>query len=377
MKFSIQGYLFREMLATVSRAIENKPVLPILDCVRFDIGGEQLSLTASDTSVTIRCSRSLSCPEEGEFLPFCVPFKDLKETLKGLSTELTFDTDCESRVSVTWRDGEVHLPALTTVDWPEDPDIGKGALQSVLSGTSVKDAIGLVAYAASKEELRPAMCGIRFEFLGKYLEITASDAHILAIAGVPEVESRKAFGITVPSKAAQCFGKMFSGTAVKLLAGKQWAEFSSGNDTLRFRLIEDVYPNYKAVLPAKDSFVSMVTTERTTVMTVLGRIGACSSLSRLTRLSLEDGRAIISAQDYGRNIMGEETFPCELEGEKLDIGLNAERFAQVLDNLPGDRVTLLVNDPKHSVVIRPENFDESKENVMVLITPMMLNEDSS
>ena len=374
MRFSIQGYLFREMLSTVSKAVESKPVLPILDCIRFDVGGEQLSLTASDTAVTIRCSRTLSCPEEGEFRPFCVSFKDLKETLKGLSTELTFDTDCESRVTVTWNEGEVRLPALTTVDWPADPDIGKGASEATLTGSSVKEAIGLVDHAVSKDETRPAMCGIRFEFFGDRLEIVASDAHILAIAGVPGVKSRKAFGITVRGKVAQCFRKMFPGSPVRLRAGKEWAEFSSGKDLLVFRLIEDAYPNYRSVLPAWSSFTSTATVERAALMTVLGRIGACSSVSRLTRLSLSDGSAVLSAQDLARAVMGEEGLPCELEGDKMDIGFNAERLYQVLENLPCVRVTFLMRDPKSGAVIRPEDFDDSKENVMALLVPMMLNE---
>lgn len=370
MKFSIQGYVFREMLATASKAVAGKPVIPILDCIRFDVSDGKLALTASDTAVIIRCTRALAREETGAALPFCVPAKELAGTLRGLSSELSFDTDCESRVAVSWNGGEVCLPALTTTDWPDYPGAGKGAFAATLPAAAAGNAIGLVSYAAAKDGIREAMTGIRLELLGDRMEAVASDAHILAVAGVPGAEARRAFGVTLPAKALQGFGKMFTEPYVSLRAGKQWAEFSTTQDMLAIRLIEEAYPNYRAVIP--QGHAAEATFVRADLLAVLARIGACGSLSRLLRLSFTDGSAVLSAQDTARGVTGEESVPCEMDGGGLDVGFNADRLEAVLGKLPADRVTFLLAGPSTAAVIRPEDFDAEKENVMALVVPMSL-----
>lgn len=372
MRFSIQGHVFMEMLTLAAKVVVSKPVIPIFDCVRFDVGRDDLRLTASDNAVTATVCRPLSSPAEGEALPFCVPLKDLSGALRGLSSELRFDTDCESRLTVTWSDGELRLPALTTVDWPEEPEPERRANVAKMNLSQLLPMLPVLECAVAKDELRPALCGIHLEFLGNRLEAVSTDAHRLAIAGIPDTSSKRAFSLTVPAKAAGVLKRMFTGS-VKVCADKQRAMFSSKEDRLVCRLLEDAFPNYRSIIPARHG--TAATFHRETLVAAGSRLRTCTSPAQVLRLSLTDVESVLFAEDIGRQVMGEERVPCDLDGEGMDIGFNATYFFEVMDNLPGDRITFFVSDPAKVALIRPEEYDESKENIQVLLTPVMLNKE--
>ena len=63
MKFTISSSKLFSQLQAVSRVINNKNSLPILDDVLFDLAGNVLTLTASDGETTIRTSVEVEAVE--------------------------------------------------------------------------------------------------------------------------------------------------------------------------------------------------------------------------------------------------------------------------------------------------------------------------
>ena len=372
MRFTIQGYVFMEMVATAAKVVPAKPVVPVLDCLLFDVRDGGLTLKAGDTVVEVCVIRPLPSPVEGETLPFCVPFKELSSTLKGLSSELAFETDCESWMTVTWDGGEVRLPALTPLDWPEVPAQAKTSHKASFNPAYVCPALSLVEYAAAKDDMRPALGGIHLEFFGDRLEAVATDARKLAIAGVPHVVSRRAFDISIPLKAAQMLRRVFShADRVRLTADKDWAVFTSDEGRVSCRLYSDVFPNYRSIIPSSHNTSAEV--DRVALLAAGGRIGACASPGRTLRLTLSGGCAVLSAEDPGRNVMGEESLPCEIDGGDVEIGFNADRFFEVVDNMPAPRVSIFVQDASHVAVIRPAEYGPADGDVMAVLSPLMLD----
>jgi len=54
MKFTIEKNILLENLINVSKAISNKTIIPILNGIKFELTKEGLSLTASDSELTIK-----------------------------------------------------------------------------------------------------------------------------------------------------------------------------------------------------------------------------------------------------------------------------------------------------------------------------------
>ena len=85
MKFTISSSKLFSQLQAVSRVINNKNSLPILDDVLFDLVGNELKLTASDGETTIRTSVEVEGVEGGGKVASAA--KLLLETLKEFSEQ--------------------------------------------------------------------------------------------------------------------------------------------------------------------------------------------------------------------------------------------------------------------------------------------------
>ena len=92
MKFNVSSSKLFSQLQAVSRVINNKNALPILDDVLFDLVGNELKLTASDGETTIRTSIEVENAEgQGKVASGA---KLLLETLKEFPEQpLTFQID--------------------------------------------------------------------------------------------------------------------------------------------------------------------------------------------------------------------------------------------------------------------------------------------
>ena len=65
MKFNVSSSKLFSQLQAVSRVINSKNALPILDDVLFELQGNQLTLTASDSETTMRTSIEVEGAEGG------------------------------------------------------------------------------------------------------------------------------------------------------------------------------------------------------------------------------------------------------------------------------------------------------------------------
>ena len=95
MKFVVSSAALYSHLQAISRVINSKSTLPILDCFLFNIEDNKLSITASDNETTLDTSMELvEC--DGN-LQFAISSKTLLDAIKELPEQpITFDVDTES-----------------------------------------------------------------------------------------------------------------------------------------------------------------------------------------------------------------------------------------------------------------------------------------
>jgi DNA polymerase-3 subunit beta len=119
--------------------------------------------------------------------------------------------------------------------------------------------VGAVAdtlVAASTDEARPVLTGVRVETGGGRLTLLASDGHRLAVRGVelvPDV-ALAAGGITVPARALAEAVRLFRGVdgdvEMAVTATGNQVVFRSPGTELASRVIDGAYPDLKRLVPA-------------------------------------------------------------------------------------------------------------------------------
>lgn len=179
--------LLRGVMA-VAKAIPAKSALPILENFLFDLNGNTLEITASDTELTLRTQVEVeSTAEEGRI---AVPAKHLMDLLKELPDQpLTINTTSESSFVCSWASGESTLPYFPAEDYPEITGTDDTAVTLTFPAQSLVDGIASTIYATADDEIRPAMNGILFDIDTASTTLVASDSHKLICYTTADVQA--------------------------------------------------------------------------------------------------------------------------------------------------------------------------------------------
>src|SRR5690554_503207 len=125
MKFVVSSSGLLSHLQAISRAIATKSPMPILDNFLFSLDGQTLTITASDTEVTMITTMGLENTEgEGTI---AIPSKILLETLKKFPEQpLNFDIDLETlAVNIITEKGKFSMPGQNGEDYPTLPELNE------------------------------------------------------------------------------------------------------------------------------------------------------------------------------------------------------------------------------------------------------------
>ena len=353
MKFTINSNELAKMLVSASRVINTRNTLPILD--NFMISAhEGFSVTASDMENTIIVSGFADVSEAGET---CTPARVLTELVRGIDDKpLTFDIDKQAQI--TWEGGNFTLPVFDVNDYPIN--VNEADNRITLSGEVLIDALAKTFYAAGDDPLRPVMNGIFLDLENGHF--VATDAHKLAMYGITPVSG---CSLIISKKTAHLLRNLLSPTPVDVEYGQKSVIFRFGGYVLTSRLVEGSFPNYKSVIPTNPHKLEI---NRTAFLSVIKRVGVCSSDANLVRLKITSDRVLVSAQDFEHGISAQEEISCEYLGEDMEIGFKGALLSEVLSNLDSDRVQVALRSKDKPAIFTPMN----EQDVLALLMPMMI-----
>ena len=83
----------------------------------------------------------------------------------------------------------------------------------------------------------------------------------------------------------------------------------------------------------------------------------------------------ISAEDYDFNNKAEERINCNYNGDDIEIGFNSRFIVDMLNNLDCKEICLSMSLPNKAGIITPYGIQKNKEDITMLIMPVMLNTD--
>lgn len=373
--FRIYASAWLSAVRCAARAVIPKPVLPDLENIRVSLNDKNdLLFEAGDTETWISVSRQvIEGSWRGAFLMparLCAgPFADLGNTV------LSFSVAEESHVAVEWEGGMVTIPILSDGGWPGVPSLEKVENAAALSGADVVTAIPLTEYAAAKDEIRPVLQGLLFDFLGAGAGtcIVGSDAHRLVATTVPEGGSQKAFSVNIPRRSVQVVKALSSASYPVSLRtdGRHAAIVLRADDqlTVTARLIEGTFPAWRSVLPAGAPHTASVALAE--LSPALDRAAACAGDNGSVRLSFSPGRLTLTAQDLGFQTYAEMDVSCDYDDEPMTIAIRAKLLLDAIEKVPWRRVRFEFSDPSRAVVLRDEEEDTEKLHTMSLLMPVM------
>lgn len=374
MKFIVSSTSLFSHLQAISRVINSKNSLTILDCFLIEMQDGTLSMTASDNETTLSTSIEVS-DYEGEGC-FAVSSKTLLEALKEIPEQpLSFQINMDNlEITVEYLNGKYSMMGQNADEYPQAPSLGDNAVQVTMAADTLLAGVNRCIFATADDELRPVMNGIYFDITTESITLVASDGHKLVRNKTFMARGDEKAAFILPKKPANLLKNLLPKEEGDVQIGfdDKNAMFTMENYQMVCRLIEGRYPNYNSVIPSNNPHKATV--DRGSFISALRRVSVFSSqASSLIKLSLSENQMKISAQDIDFSTSAEETLACQYDGTNMSIGFKSSFLIDILNNIAAQEVIIELADPSRAGVIVPEQ-QEDNEDLLMLLMPMMLND---
>lgn len=374
MKFIVSSTALFSHLQAISRVINSRNSLPILDCFLFELRDGTLFMTASDNDTTL--STSIEVNESDSDGRFAVSSKTLLEALKEIPEQpLSFHIEPSNmEITVEYLNGKYSLMGQNADEYPQAQALGSNAVQVTMGAEILMNGVNRSLFATADDELRPVMNGIYFDITTEDITMVASDGHKLVRCKTLAAKGNERAAFILPKKPATLLKNLLpkeQGT-VTIEFDERNAVFMLESYRMVCRLIEGRYPNYNSVIPQNNPH--KVTVDRQQLVGALRRVSIFSSqASSLIKLRMQENQIVISAQDIDFSTSAEETQVCQYAGAAMSIGFKSTFLIDILNNISADEVVIELADPSRAGVIIPVEQEEN-EDLLMLLMPMMLND---
>ena len=362
-------------VSTVEKIVATKSTLPIIGYILFEAGKGGVKLSANNLEMGIELTIKANVSKEGSLL---LPAK----MLSGIVTKLPekpvgFHLSDNKTVRINYDKSYFNLHSLPPDEFPALPKVKEGKSISV-EGEKLASMIRQTIFAVSGSEDKYVLTGVLLE-TGKgtlagdtsNIRMIATDGYRLAKRG-EKVTSLGDNGISVivPSRVLGELLKILEGRegeTVKINVSGDQISFRYGDIYLVSRLIQGQFPDYRQVLPKKNSTRVIMNTED--ILEATERAGVIASGSaNVTLFEVKSGKMHVSANTPDVGSVDEVVEADIKGGEKARVSFNVRLITDVLNAIKTDKVAFEFGEGLSPGVIRPEEGEDYLYIVMPIRT---------
>lgn len=374
MKFKIPGKAFQNNLQLMSKVLNSKNTVSILDNFLLKIDGDKLWITGSDSETTmVSWIEIFETEGEGEV---AVSSKTLIEMAKEVGNQpLTFVMDDATRhFDVSYMNGHFEFMGIDGNEFPKRTAAEEESRELVIPADVVAKGIENTLYAVSSDTLRPAMTGIFWDIKEDNITFVASDTHKLVRYINHAVHPGFEGGFILPSKPAAIVRSMIGkeDTEVKMKITAKGAVFEVGVFKLTCKFIMGNYPNYNRVIVSNSPYHMVI--DRESLLNAVRRVSLFASKSTsLVKCNIESTSLTMTARDFDYSTLGEERVDCNYDGQPMMIGFATNYMMDILSHLSCEELKISLVDPARPGLFEPLQQAQD-ENIVVLQMPIQVLE---
>lgn len=376
MKFSVPSKTLYNYASSVSKILNAKNALMILNNFLFTIEGETLTLTACDGENTL-CARIAIMDVQGQG-EVCIDARRIVELLRVMpEQELTFNIDDSTlEIEMSHPNGSYKFMGISGNEYPRFKHAPEtDSHQFTAAGSSLLRGLEMTSFAAGTDTLRPQMMGVLWDIKPDRVVFVATDTHKLVRFEDMSISSGLEASFILPNKSTNVFKSVFTKDELVrvLIDSQQGVTFETDTFTFDSRLVKGRYPDYNRVIPENNPYT--LTVDRQMFANACRRVGLFVDEGHgLLKFRLQSDKMMIKATDSEYNTMGKETLDCQFNGtEGMVIGFSSTYLSVLTSVIWTDQLEFKLADPSRSAVILPtENKPDTR--LTMLLMPMNVSE---
>ncbi|EKE08299.1 MAG: hypothetical protein ACD_17C00245G0005 [uncultured bacterium] len=357
------------LIGKIQSIVSAKPAIPILANVLIEATQDQLIISATDLTVSMRMYVEAKVIEEGAI---ALPARRFFQLIRELTApQIKIATKGRDIAEITTGTSVFKIHGMNREEFPTLPDL-TGAVDIKFSSSDLKEHLSKTSFSSAREDSRYMLNGVQMRLHNQQAIFIGTDGKRLAktVAPVP-LDASLAGSYVIPLKAVEEMVKMLSESTepVEIHLAHDKISLECGHITLIAKLLSGQYPDVERVIP--HSPAQSFSVHREELISLLRQISLFTSeASGSVRFSFETGQLFLAAMssDIGE---GRVSMPVDYAGSKLEIAFNPYFLLDILRHSKDETIRFGISDPHNPGLITDSS------NAVFVIMPMRLNETAS
>lgn len=372
MKIKIKQNKLLENLNYAIRGVSNKNLIPILNCIKFDLKEEGLYLLSTNNEFAIKTfipKKDIeSIIELGEIV---ISGRYIYDIVKKLNNEVvTIEEIIDSQVLITTTNSSFKLNCNKSNEFPNiDLEFTKNPIE--LDKISFKTMINQIIFSTSTQESRPVLTGINFKVNKNILECTATDSYRLSKKIIELKENvDNDINIIVPSKNLIETSRMLSDDNEKIqlhiFANK--IIFKSQNIIIMSRLINGNYPATDKLIP--ENFTLTIKVKLSDFYNAIDRASLLTNEEEknIINLFIDSNKAKITSNIPEIGNVEENISIINNENKSLNISFSSKFMMEAIRVFNSEEIELCFNGEIKPIIIKNVNNSQLIQLILPIRT---------
>jgi DNA polymerase-3 subunit beta len=321
--------------------------LPILGNVLIRATEQRVEFMATNLELAITSNLRAKVEIPGVFT---VPARTLTDFINLLSEEKVEISLKENELQVMCGRSSTKIKGSPADEFPVVPAVseGQGYLVEI---EAFQRGLGQVFQAASKNEIRPELAGVLFNFNEEpgLLTMAATDSYRLAEKKIKLAQGEGGVRVIIPGRTAQEINHVLSLSKgveneknVRLLMTDNQIVVRCNDVELVSRLVDGQYPDYTQIIPKEFKTVADLSTAKITKEVKAASLFTAAGINAVNfDLDPVAGTVVVSSVSTQTGEYKSE-IEAEIKGEKNNILLNHRYVLDGLNNMEGDNIEIKV-----------------------------------
>lgn len=370
MKMKIKQKILMEHLNYAIKGISNKNLIPILNCIKFDLNEDGLYLMSTDNEIAIKTfidkDKIDAIEEKGEVV---ISGRYIYEIIRKLGNEvINIEEVIDSQILITTPTSSFKLNCNNVSEFPNlDLEFSKSPI--IINQQLFKKTINQTIFATSTQESRPVLTGIDFKINNNKLVCTATDSYRLACKELDLNETEIGdTDIIVPARNLIEVVKLLNSdednVELHIFANKVVFRFNS--ITMMTRLINGSYPDTSKLIP--NDFSLIVKVNLNNFYNAIDRASLLTNEEEknIIKLETKDNFLIISSNIPEIGNVEEKVELLEKVNNNIKIAFSSKYMMDAIKVFEGKDIALKFNGEIKPIIID----DAEGSNLLQLILPI-------
>jgi DNA polymerase-3 subunit beta len=366
MKLTISKEHLNESIQHVAKAISGRTTIPILSGIKIDTNSNGVTLTASDTELSIQSfiaaeqddREIIRVHEKGSVV---LPAKFFSEIMKKLPSDEIEIEVVKASFQTTLRAGgsEIQMVGLDPEEYPLLPKIEENKVISIASDL-LKSMIRQTSFSVSTSETTPILTGVLWQLSGSQLKLTACDRHRLATRETAmQADPDQAFNnIVISGKTLNELNKILpdQNMLVDIVVSDNQVLFKLENILFYTRILDGTYPDTSKLIP--QSYQTEMTIKAKPLIDAIDRAYLLSreEKTNIVKMIMKEDRTVEISSSSSELGKVTEMLPVDdISGELLRISFNSKYMLDALKALDSERIRIGFTGAMSPIIIRPED----------------------